>query len=325
MPFDFDFVVESFVIPIIRYPILVLIPFFRAFDLNVSTLGGFLVVYSFVLNGAILCNNMFKLRGRWRAMSKLTHFKCVVTGGSSGLGKQIVLKLLARYDNAEIIIIDKIEPEIADARAKFFKCDLSKMEDLDLALASIRSVGQIDLLINNAGMRCKYGSLKQTTYQDMNQIFQVNVFAPIRLLQELSPNLSEERQFYAVTIASALGINAPARASSYGATKASLIAFHESWTQEFSQADSVRSLLVLPGQLKTTMFEGFKPPKQFFAPLVEPDFLATRIINCCEIGLRGELYAPFYANFMYALKTSPYMVTWLGRFMSGMDSCLPHE
>ncbi|KAL6951053.1 hypothetical protein ACO0QE_000346 [Hanseniaspora vineae] len=146
----------------------------------------------------------------------------------------------------------------------------------------------------------------------METIFQVNVFSALQLINHLQPT-------YLVNIASVLGLVSPVNASSYAATKSALIAFHDSWLQEQDHC----GLLVLSGQLKNTaMFEAIEPPKQFFAPLVDPDLLASKIVEKMENCESGEIYEPLYTNFMPLLRLLPFALVKLLRKLSGIDNCV---
>lgn len=262
-------------------------------------------------------------------MKKIPNGKCLITGGSHGLGFQITKQLLKEVKNVEIIILDLIAfPEDND-RVIFYHCDLSCKKQVTQTVDKIIKVhGHIDVLINNAGMRCKYENLMEADISGIYKIFQVNVISSIRIIQKLCPPVNDsKRQFYVVNIASALGIISPAKIHTYASSKSALIAFHESWSFELESngISNIRTLLVLPGQINTGMFGGFQPPNLFWAPLVESEHLAKKIVVSCIAGMRGEIYLPIYVNFMHLLKFAPYTLLCFVRKLSGMDDCLPLE
>ncbi|CUS20202.1 LAQU0S01e01288g1_1 [Lachancea quebecensis] len=321
-----DTIFNSFVLPLLRCPVVLVLTFGTFTKHDTRSWFWLTLVYSILLNVLVIANRKFKQRGPWVDLRKLGNATCVVTGGSNGLGLAIVQRFIAKSHKLRVVSLDLSPPKFVHPRLDYRKCDLSDPSSVDHAIEEIkRDYGEVDILVNNAGIRGKYQHFCELQKKDVDRVFQVNVFSPMRLIQQLSPKKSELRQFYAVTIASTLGICTPARGSSYGASKAALISFHEAWTQELGDANNVRSLLVTPGQLDTTMFSGFEPPKQFFAPIVNPGELARQIVEKCSVGERGELSAPLYANFMGVLRTLPYAVIYFARKASGMDSCLPDE
>ena len=267
---------------------------------------------------------------KWRRLEELKDPVGIVTGGSSGLGSALVTELLTRYPNLVVVNVDKIPPKIKDKRLLYHDCDLSNSADTAMLLQSLkRAYGKrISLIINNAGIRLPYGDIKSVKESEMRKIFDVNTFAPVSFLQELVPDGNDtSQQCYVVTIASTLGILAPARVSAYAASKAALMAFHLSLSAELvaKRIDHVRTLLVLPGQLNTEMFSGFEPPRQFFAPVVNVSNLARDIIDRCEKGKRGCLEVPFYSHFAHLLMSMPYSLQLIVRKFAKMDECLPDE
>ncbi|SCU98593.1 LADA_0H14136g1_1 [Lachancea dasiensis] len=318
---NIDQIIEIIVVPILRFPIVLVAftKFARWFDVLVF-------VYTVLVNALWWLNRRYKTRGRWQHLDLMGHATCVVTGGSKGLGSAVVNELLTRFANVQVIVVDIAPPKIINSRLTYYPCDLSNESSVNRTLDYIKkNHSKIDVLINNAGIRSKFQNYSDLHKDDVNRVFQVNVFTPMRFIQELSPRDDNNQQFYTVNVASTLGTCAPARASCYGASKAATIAFHEAWTQEIGPYNNFRTLLVMPGQLDTSMFSGFSPPKQFLAPLVDPKALAQRIVECCRTGQRGELCAPMYANFMGLVRVLPYAINQAARKFSGMDSCLPVE
>lgn len=115
----------------------------------------------------------------------------------------------------------------------------------------------------------------------------------------------------------------------YGASKAGLISLHESLTSEIrhtyatSQAPSmIKTLLVCPGQIETNMFKGVKTPSSIFAPVLDPNVLARKIVEMLSEGKGGTLYMPFYTNFIPLFRAMPSRFTSLARRVSGMDVAL---
>ncbi|SCU97676.1 LAFA_0G12640g1_1 [Lachancea sp. 'fantastica'] len=324
---DIDLIFWSFVIPVLRFPVFLAVITSTFTRLNLEKMYLPLIGYSAIVSFAVWLNEFTKTRGNWVSLDRIDNATCVVTGGSNGLGLALVETFLARFDKIKVIVVDVNTPKQIDPRLTFYECDLNDRLSVERVLASINENHErIDVLINNAGVRSKYQNYLDLQRQDVDRVFQINVFAPMRFAQALSSKISGKSQFYCVTIASALGVCPPARASSYGASKAASIAFHEAWTQELSPNGKIRTLLVTPGQLRTQMFGGFEPPRQFFAPLVDPHTLAQRIVECCRLGVRGEISAPLYANFMGLMRILPYTLNYYARKISGIDSSLPaHE
>lgn len=264
---------------------------------------------------------------KWKSLNEYKSCKVVITGGSSGLGRSIVEKLLETFPNVVVLNIDVKESPGANDRLIDYRCDLRDPDMLEQTLELIKdcSAGHIRLIINNAGIRSRYESLKELSGKDVQDVFAVNSMAPLRLIQELTPKESSGEQCFVVNVSSSLGILSAAKVGAYAASKAALIAFHKSYTFELEsrRVSNIRTLLVIPGQIDTDMFSGFDPPRQFFAPVINKEKLAVQIIQHVEQGTRGDLNAPLYAKFAYLLMAMPYSVQSFARKLSKMDECLP--
>lgn len=289
------------------------------------------MTYSVLLTIYFHIDTKYKTRGSWISIKDTADPVCVITGGSLGLGNEIVKSLMSDIPDIKIVILDVVDPKldlsITKDRIEFLRCDLSSDEEVENAIKTIKNkFPKVDLLINNAAIRGRFSRLADMPCVEMNKIFHANVLSTIRLIQAFHPKKSANNDFYyVVNIASALGIMSPARASTYAASKAALISYHESWTYELlnDNAMNVRTLLVLPGQMDTQMFQGFEPPRQFLAPVIKAPELAKEITQCCIEGRRGEISRPFYVNFLRMMKCFPEMIIEQLRAFSKMDACLP--
>lgn len=298
----------------------------RSLGLNLRFLYLPFLAYSILLLGYLKLDLKYKLRGPWLSILDTSEPVCVITGGCGGLGHEIVKELLSRVKNLKIVIIDINEPDIKSLpQIDYLKCDLSNDVEVDNIISIIKErYPKINLLINNAAIRGRFSRLVSMPDKDIKHIFFVNVLSTVKLIQAFYPK-DLNHYYYVVNIASALGIVSPARASTYAASKAALISYHESWSYELlnERVQNVRTLLVLPGQMDTSMFSGFEPPRQFLAPVVKSHELGKEIVDHCISGKRGEICKPFYVNFMRLLKCLPDMLVEQLRGFSKMDECLP--
>ncbi|QLQ79918.1 hypothetical protein HG537_0C05670 [Torulaspora globosa] len=266
---------------------------------------------------------------KWRSLHDYKVCKVVITGGSSGLGRSLVEEILRGFPDVVVFNIDiKASPQPND-RLIDFRCDLRSSEMLEQTLKLIKQSGgnDIRLIVNNAGIRSRYEGLKDVRGQDLEDVFAVNSRAPLRVIQELTPEEGSEEQCFIVNVSSSLGILSAAKVGAYAASKAALIAFHKSYAFELEskRVSNIRTLLVVPGQLDTDMFSGFDPPRQFFAPVLSKERLAAKILQHVDKGIRGDLTSPLYAKFAYLLMAMPYSVQSIARRLSRIDECLPDD
>jgi short-subunit dehydrogenase len=125
---------------------------------------------------------------------------------------------------------------------------------LDLAVdasvvACAAAAGPVDVLVNNAG-ESQSGPLEELPREAIERLFQLNVFAPVRLTQLLTPGMRERRYGRVVMIGSMLGSFPVAYRSSYSASKAAIRVFATAARHEFSPYD-VWFTTVEPGSINT--------------------------------------------------------------------------
>ena len=91
---------------------------------------------------------------------------------------------------------------------------------------------------------------------------------------------------------------------------------------EHSSAKNIKTILVAPGQLSTSLFAGLKTPSTFLAPVVEPVELAKEIVKMIDSGLSGEIRLPFYADWIPILQSLPVGLQQVLRNWSGLDRAM---
>lgn len=251
----------------------------------------------------------------------------LVTGGSNGLGKEIVNDLLSR-GVWRVLIIDRDAPTELGDHSRFYKCDLGDETQVKQCMARISADLEheglfISILINNAGVRST-GPLVETEISSFVHAFQINVFSPLYIAQHVMKKCLEHpgHQLYVVTVSLILATLSPANLLVYASSKAALWLAHEALLVEVANNPSIRLLLVAPGQLDTRMFGDVEPSNQFFAPLINHVELARTVTTCVFKGRQGILYLPFYANFLPAVRCLPYSWQKIARRASGMDQCI---
>jgi NAD(P)-dependent dehydrogenase (short-subunit alcohol dehydrogenase family) len=183
----------------------------------------------------------------------LTGQRALVTGATSGIGRAIALQL-AR-DGAEVLVHGRDsargaetveEITAAGGKARFVAADLGDAADVE-RLAS--EVGDIDILINNAGIAlfAPTGDFKVAAFDKM---FASNVRAPFFLVGALAPGMAARGHGSIVSLSSMAGGVGLVGGAAYGATKASLEAMTRAWAVEYS-GSGVRINAIAPGPVYT--------------------------------------------------------------------------
>ncbi|ANQ75903.1 MULTISPECIES: SDR family NAD(P)-dependent oxidoreductase [Rhodococcus] len=188
----------------------------------------------------------------------------VVTGGSRGMGKEIVLAFAQR--GAHVVIASrKIEPcetLAEDVRVRFgvralpIACNVSDWEQCDrLVEAAYAEFGRVDVLINNAGLSPHYPSLVDVTEALFDKTIAVNLRGPFRLAALIGHKMVESGGGSIVNIGSIEAIRPSEKALPYAAAKAGLHVLTEGFAQEY--APSVRVNTIQPGPFLTDISDNW--------------------------------------------------------------------
>lgn len=191
----------------------------------------------------------------------------IVTGGSRGLGKALACEL---HRKGLTVIIDGRDPAMLE-RARHAILSLSKDEGLldnliaisgDVAdpahvhalVAAAREAGRLDLLVNNASTlgRTPLPRIDQLDRETFQALFDVNVFAPIHLIQHALPLLAHSELGTIVNVTSDAGVEAYPSWGGYGATKSALEHVSGVLAAELA-GGSTRVLVFDPGDMNTVM------------------------------------------------------------------------
>jgi len=195
----------------------------------------------------------------------------IITGGSSGIGKQTALILSGERSN-RILITGRNKNTLADVagKAKHKNIDyfVTDLQDLHILPGSFRmSVEEVfspvDILINNAGLLYarKFAEIPEEQAREM---MEVNFFAPMIIIRALLPLMN--RNSHIVNISSMGGFQGSAKfagLSYYSASKAALAVMTECLASEFAEQKISVNCLAL-GSAQTEMLEkafpGYKSP-----------------------------------------------------------------
>jgi NAD(P)-dependent dehydrogenase (short-subunit alcohol dehydrogenase family) len=155
----------------------------------------------------------------------------LVTGGSRGLGREMVLAF-ARHGADVVIASRRIETceEVArevrnttDARAFPLACHVGRWDELDaLATAAFEEFGHVDVLVNNAGMAPVYPSLIEATEELFDKVIGVNLKGPFRLCALVGTRMADGNGGSIINISSIAAQRPQVHDIPYAAAKAGL-------------------------------------------------------------------------------------------------------
>ncbi|HEY2055936.1 MAG TPA: SDR family NAD(P)-dependent oxidoreductase [Solirubrobacterales bacterium] len=162
--------------------------------------------------------------------------KALVTGGTSGIGREVARQLAAL--GAEVYVSGRdaargaetvAEIEGVGARGHFIAADLADFA----AIAKLaQDVGEVDILINNAGI-FDFAPTPEESRESYEAMFDVNVRAPYFLTAALAPGMAG-RGGAIVNVSTMVAELGMPGSSAYAATKAALASLTRTWASEFA-------------------------------------------------------------------------------------------
>ena len=184
----------------------------------------------------------------------------LVTGGSRGIGREIVLAFL--QEGASVWYVDLAEgdslaeyAEIASAngvKVSFKECNVANEESVGTAVGEILSESDgLDILVNNAGIT-RDNLLFRMSAQEWTDVLSVNLTSAFLISKLVLRQMAKQRSGSVINVASIVGIIGNGGQTNYSASKAGLIGFTKSSSREVA-ARGVRVNAVAPGFINTKM------------------------------------------------------------------------
>lgn len=178
----------------------------------------------------------------------------VITGASRGIGQSSAQVFAAA--GAKVIGIarnpDALEKSMAPLQGHAYPCDLSRSEQRANLVQRITDThGPIDIWINNAGVD-QTALFENSTAQDIENIHQINLIAPIECCRQIIPHMQSRGRGHIINISSLAGCGAFIGMTTYAATKAGLSQFHRVLAHEMKESP-IRMTLVEMGPIPTDM------------------------------------------------------------------------
>lgn len=192
--------------------------------------------------------------------------KCaLITGATRGIGKQIAITLAKqgynialnyRKENEEL---ENTKKEIEEIGVQILavKGDVSNFEDCENFVKQvIERFGQIDVLVNNAGIT-KDMLLMRMKKEDFEQVIDTNLVGTFNVTKNVVPYMMKARSGRIINISSVVGISGNAGQTNYSASKAGIIGFTKSLAKEIASRNIFVNA-VAPGFIETNMTDVLK-------------------------------------------------------------------
>jgi NAD(P)-dependent dehydrogenase (short-subunit alcohol dehydrogenase family) len=206
---------------------------------------------------------------------KLRGKVCIVTGGSSGIGRAAAIALAA--EGAQVVVSDvnhgdgeKTVALIAEAGGDgfFVHADVAKEEDArNLVECAVDRFGRVDVLFNNAGINPMEGSVVDVSLEDWRRVFAVNVDGILHCSRFAIPEMRKVGGGKIINTASPASFRGWPGNAAYIASKGAVMSLTRSMAMDFVK-ENIRVNALVPGLIMTGI------GRDFLAAQADPDAVA---------------------------------------------------
>ena len=198
----------------------------------------------------------------------------LVTGASRGIGRAIAVEL-ARA-GAEVVVsynsgVDEAAELVAEIGGRAVQADVS---DAASAQALVEEAGELDVLVNNAGVT-RDGLLVRMSDDDWETVIDTNLASCFFTSRAAVRGMMKRRSGSIVNISSIVGIHGNWGQTNYAASKAGIIGFTKALARELGSR-SIRANVVVPGYVKSRLTD------------VLPESATAAMLDSTPLGRLGD-------------------------------------
>lgn len=212
--------------------------------------------------------------------------RALITGATSGIGRETALAfassgidvaLISR--SAEKLAVVENTVTKAGVKAKTYVVDLANLSGVEEKIHQIvLDFGNIDILINNAGMGYT-ATLSETSLSDWQQVIDLNLTSVFECIKGILPSMRQQNRGTIINVASIAGKQAFANWGAYSVSKAGIIALSQALAQE-ERANGIRITAICPGAVNTGMWDTETVNVNFDrSKMLTPEIIAQSILH----------------------------------------------
>lgn len=223
-------------------------------------------------------------------MAVIPKRRALITGASSGIGRSTALAFAKAGIDVALVSrsLDQLEGVAAEIRhhgghASVYSIDLAAVAAVQAQItALLNEFGPVDILINNAGMGYT-GSLTDTSLEDWQRVFDLNVASILQCIQAILPGMRDRQQGVIVNVASIAAHQAFPGWGAYCASKAALLALSKVLAAE-ERTNGIRVVTVSPGAVNTPIWDTATVQADFDrSAMLTPDIVADSILHAVQL------------------------------------------
>jgi len=177
-----------------------------------------------------------------------------ITGCSTGFGRNLAIEALAKGYN--VVVAARNTNDVQDIVANYpetslvVKLDVTVADQIkDAVAATITKFGQLDVLVNNAGIGY-FGAIEESEEPQVRQMFEINVFGLAQMTQAVLPLMRKQRSGHILNIASIGGLRSFPGIGFYNATKYAVDGLSEALSKEVAPL-GIKVTIVAPSGFRT--------------------------------------------------------------------------
>jgi short-subunit dehydrogenase len=182
----------------------------------------------------------------------------IVTGASSGIGKEVALLLSGQIDRQDLILVSRRNPEVPSS--SWLQCDFTSKSQLQNLVSRIKDIStKVKFIVHCAGVMRSQSS-SSLNIDECMESFQVNTIAPLYLTSSLSKHLARGRGTAIVISSIASHLDIPGECI-YSATKSGLDKGFETLSADLSRL-GICFLKIHPVMINTPMTAELTHPQK---------------------------------------------------------------
>lgn len=194
--------------------------------------------------------------------NNLVNKTALVTGGGSGIGRSICLRLASAGAHVLVLDLDKKAASEtvslihqAEDEASAYQCNIADNSSVQQVVAQISQEANIDILINNAGI-AHVGNIENTTEADLDRLYEVNVKGIYNTISAVIPAMKARQSGVIVNLASVASSVGIADRFAYSMTKGAVLTMTYSVAKDYIN-EGIRCNCIAPGRVHTPFVDNF--------------------------------------------------------------------